>query len=277
MSWSLKSVCMAGCVLALSALAASPAGAFERSQEIWLHKWDNAETASFDRNGNIFLSVRRRIPNAAFNTIDAEKVIKLSPHGKRLGTIDATFVRGGDVYYIIGHGTVTPNGATVVMAGGATHDGTDPQPLVAKFSATTGHLIEAVAVDPSVNDYIGAVAVDPTGQHIYVVDFVDGATSLPDCILELNVSLTERSTVFRSSPVQVAIGLRPSARLRSAGPKATSTSRSTSSERQAGRSGLSARRHVHPTVQGRQRLRRRGQRPRLRLHRRPRRPRRTRP
>jgi len=208
----MKSLCVAGCALAL---AASPAGAFKPTLRLSLGK-SSVYGASVDRAGDIFVTEFLRNPFEAFDGIASDKVVRFAPHGKRLNTIEGAFRQNSDFWFMSADATVTPNGKTVIQAGAATTDGTDPHPLVTEYAAATGRFLRGAALDTDPNDWLAQPAVDPTGQHVYLVDIAGAPLSLPLArIVELNVSdlsvvrrfpLTLTAPLFSFNVDAIAVG-----------------------------------------------------------------------
>lgn len=181
----------AACALAALALAPSPAAAFTRTSSFSSSDITRAQDLAVDRRGDMFITEAEPIPGAGFNTIDATKIVELSPAGKKMRTIRGDFTYGGQRLWVNGAVAVTPNGREVFMGGIVTPDGsTNRAPFVAGYSTATGKFVRGTEFDQSTTHFGGPVAVDSTGTHVYVADGPDfySPKDTPNRIFELNVS-----------------------------------------------------------------------------------------
>jgi hypothetical protein len=127
-----------------------------------------------DRHGTIYMFEATRTQQGSIPSADAANVVELSPSGKKIRSFSTTFRSHGQRVYIDVDGlAVTPNGHEVLVVGNyssSLHGLVDSKPFLAKYSARTGAFIHGYNFD-SDEDRLGVgVAVDPTGQHVYVGD-----------------------------------------------------------------------------------------------------------
>jgi hypothetical protein len=127
-----------------------------------------------DRNGNIYAFKATRTQQGSIPSGDAADVEEISPAGKRLRSFSTTFrVRGQRRYLQVNGLAVTPNGHEVFVVGNvsASLSGlVDSRPFLAEYSASTGVFLRGSGFDGDETRLGVGVAVDPTGQHVYVGD-----------------------------------------------------------------------------------------------------------
>jgi hypothetical protein len=127
-----------------------------------------------DRHGTIYVFKATRTQQGSIPSGDAADVEELSPAGKKIRSFSTTFrVRGQKVYIDVDGLAVTPGGGAVFVVGNYSTELrglVDSKPFLAKYSARTGAFIRGYNFDTDETRLGVGVAVDPTGQHVYVGD-----------------------------------------------------------------------------------------------------------
>jgi hypothetical protein len=162
------------------ALAVSPAAAFTPTLKVTNRGF--LYNAAADRKGDMFAVASGH--QFGFNTLNANNVIQLTPAGKPVRTIVSKVPDGS---YIRGWVAVTPAGGAVLMGGSATTDGTSFRPFVGEYSTSTGKFIRGATFDTSMNDLGGPLAVDSTGQYVYIADHTFKGGGPPNRVFQLDV------------------------------------------------------------------------------------------
>jgi hypothetical protein len=138
-----------------------------------------------DRRGNVYTFKATRTQQGSIPSGDAPDVEELSPSGKTIRSFSTTFrVRGHRLYMQVNGLAVTPGGRDVFVVGNYSQSLSglvDSRPFLAKYSASTGAFLKGYEFDRDETRLGSGVAVDPTGQHVYVGDernpFVGRTTS----------------------------------------------------------------------------------------------------
>jgi hypothetical protein len=127
-----------------------------------------------DRHGNAYTFGATRTQQGSIPSGDAPDVMELSPAGKPIRSFSTTFrVRGQRLYMQVDGLAVTPNGHDVFVVGNYSEKQrglVDSKPFLAKYSASTGAFLKGYQFDGDETRLGSGVAVDPTGQHVYVGD-----------------------------------------------------------------------------------------------------------
>ena len=164
---------------------------------------DGAEnTIAVDRHGNAYTFTATRTQQGSIPSADAPDVEELSPTGKKIRSFSTTFrVHGQRLYMQVNGLAVTPGGKDVFVVGNYSKSLkglVDSKPFLAKYSASTGAFLKGYQFDSDETRLGSGVAVDPTGQHVYVGDernpFVGRTTAR---IYEFDVSGLHEVRQFR--------------------------------------------------------------------------------
>ena len=127
-----------------------------------------------DRHGNAYTFNATRTQQGSIPSGDAPDVEELSPAGKLIRSFSTTFrVRGQRFYMQVDGIAVTPGGQDVFVVGNYSESLSglvDSKPFLAKYSASTGAFLKGYQFDTTDTRLGSGVAVDPTGQHVYVGD-----------------------------------------------------------------------------------------------------------
>ncbi len=127
-----------------------------------------------DRHGNVYTFNATRTQQGSIPSGDAPDVEELSPGGKLIRSFSTTFrVRGRKFYMQVDGLAVTPGGQDVFVVGNYSESLSglvDSKPFLAKYSAPTGAFLKGFEFDTAETRLGSGVAVDPTGQHVYVGD-----------------------------------------------------------------------------------------------------------
>jgi hypothetical protein len=127
-----------------------------------------------DRRGNVYTFKATRTQQGSLPSGDAPNVEEISPAGKLIRSFSTTFRLRGQRHYLQVDGlAVTPNGHDVLVVGNLSESLSglvDSKPFLAKYSASTGAFLRGAGFDGDETRLGAGVAVDPTGQHIYVGD-----------------------------------------------------------------------------------------------------------
>jgi hypothetical protein len=127
-----------------------------------------------DRHGNVYVFKATRTQQGSLPSGDAAAVAEISPAGKLIRSFSTTFrLRGQPHYLQVGGLAVTPNGHDVFVVGNLSDSLSglvDSRPFLAKYSASTGAFLKGAGFDGDETRLGVGVAVDPTGQHVYVGD-----------------------------------------------------------------------------------------------------------
>ncbi len=127
-----------------------------------------------DRHGNAYTFSATRTQQGSIPSGDAADVEELSPAGKRIRSFSTTFrVRGQNLYMQVNGLAVSPSGQDVFVVGNYSQRLSglvDSRPFLAKYSASTGAFLKGYNFDTDETRLGAGVAVDPTGQHVYVGD-----------------------------------------------------------------------------------------------------------
>ncbi len=127
-----------------------------------------------DRRGTIYAFKATRTQQGSLPSGDAPNVEEISPAGKLIRSFSTTFRLRGQRHYLQVDGlAVTPNGHDVFVVGNASKSLSglvDSKPFLAKYSASTGAFLSGNGFDGDETRLGVGVAVDPTGQHVYVGD-----------------------------------------------------------------------------------------------------------
>ncbi|HEY1520936.1 MAG TPA: hypothetical protein VGF91_31215, partial [Solirubrobacteraceae bacterium] len=127
-----------------------------------------------DRHGDVYAFKATRTQQGSLPSGDAADVEEISPAGKLLRSFSTTFrVRGQRRYLQVNGLAVTPNGHDVLVVGNVSDSLSglvDSRPFLAEYSATTGAFLRGKGFDGDETRLSAGVAVDPTGQHVYVGD-----------------------------------------------------------------------------------------------------------
>ena len=127
-----------------------------------------------DRHGNAYTFNATRTQQGSIPSGDAPNVEELSPSGKVIRSFSTTFrVRGQRFYMQVDGLAVTPGGQDVFVVGNYSESLSglvDSKPFLAKYSASTGAFLKGYEFDSAETRLGSGVAVDPTGQHVYVGD-----------------------------------------------------------------------------------------------------------
>ena len=155
-----------------------------------------------DRRGNAYTFTATRTQQGSIPSGDAPDVEELSPTGKRIRSFSTTFrVHGQRLYMQVDGLAVTPGGQDVFVVGNYSKSLSglvDSRPFLAKYSASTGAFLKGYEFDRDETRLGSGVAVDRTGQHVYVGDernpFVGATTAR---IYEFDVSGLHEVRHFR--------------------------------------------------------------------------------
>jgi hypothetical protein len=155
-----------------------------------------------DRHGDAYTFNATRTQQGSIPSGDAADVEELSPAGKTIRSFSTTFRVHGQRFYMQVDGlAVTPGGQDVFVVGNYSESLSglvDSKPFLAKYSASTGAFLKGTEFDRSETRLGSGVAVDPTGQHVYVGDvgnpFVVRTTAR---VLEFDVSGLHEVRSFR--------------------------------------------------------------------------------
>ena len=127
-----------------------------------------------DRHGNVYTFKATRTQQGSIPSGDAPDVLELSPAGKTTRSFSTTFrVRGHRLHMQVDGLAVTPGGQDVFVVGNYSESLSglvDSRPFLAKYSALTGAFRKGYEFDRDETRLGTGVAVDPTGQHVYVGD-----------------------------------------------------------------------------------------------------------
>ena len=127
-----------------------------------------------DQHGNIYAFKATRTQQGSLPSGDAADVEEISPTGKRIRSFSTTFRVGGQRRYLQVDGlAVTPGGHDVLVVGNVSKSLSglvDSRPYLAEYSASTGAFLRGTGFDGDETRLGTGVAVDPTGQHVYVGD-----------------------------------------------------------------------------------------------------------
>jgi hypothetical protein len=127
-----------------------------------------------DRHGNAYTFTATRTQQGSIPSADAPDVEELSPTGKKIRSFSTTFrVHGQKLYMQVDGLAVTPGGKDVFVVGNYSKSLkglVDSKPFLAKYSAATGAFLKGYQFDSDETRLGSGVAVDPTGQHVYVGD-----------------------------------------------------------------------------------------------------------
>ncbi len=127
-----------------------------------------------DRHANVYAFKATRTQQGSIPSGDAPDVEEISPAGKLIRSFATTFrLRGQRHYLQVGGLAVTPNGHDVFVVGNASNSLSglvNSRPFLAKYSALTGAFLKGYGFDGDETRLGVGVAVDPTGQHVYVGD-----------------------------------------------------------------------------------------------------------
>jgi len=127
-----------------------------------------------DRHGNAYTFTATRTQQGSIPSADAPDVEELSPTGKKIRSFPTTFRVHGQKLYIQADGlAVTPGGKDVFVVGNYStglRGLVNSRPFLAKYSASTGAFLKGYRFDTDDTRLGVGVAVDPTGQHVYVGD-----------------------------------------------------------------------------------------------------------
>ena len=127
-----------------------------------------------DRHGDMYTFNATRTQQGSIPSGDAPDVEELSPSGKVIRSFTTTFrVRGQRFYMQVDGLAVTPGGQDVFVVGNYSESLSglvDSKPFLAKYSASTGAFLKGYQFDTADTRLGSGVAVDPTGQHVYVGD-----------------------------------------------------------------------------------------------------------
>jgi hypothetical protein len=127
-----------------------------------------------DRHGNVYTFKSTRTQQGSIPSGDAPDVVELSPAGRTIRSFSTTFrVRGQRLYIQVDGLAVTPGGQDVFVVGNyseSLNGLVDSRPFLAKYSASTGAFLKGYEFDKDQTRLGSGVAVDPTGQHVYVGD-----------------------------------------------------------------------------------------------------------
>ena len=155
-----------------------------------------------DRHGNAYTFKATRTQQGSIPSGDAADVEELSPAGKAIRSFSTTFrVRGQRLYIQVDGLAVTPGGRDVFVVGNYSESRSglvDSRPFLAKYSASTGAFLKGYNFDRDETRLGVGVAVDPTGQHVYVGDERNpflGATTAR--VYEFDVSSLHKVRRFR--------------------------------------------------------------------------------
>jgi hypothetical protein len=169
-----------GGALVAIALAVSPAAAFTSTLKVTSSRFLGGVAA--DRSGDMFAVESGH--NFGFNTLNGDNLIQLTPAGERVRTIVGKVPDGS---YIRGWVAVTPDGGAVLLGGGATTDGSTFRQFVGEYSTSTGRFIRGATFDTDAKDDAGPLAVDSTGQYVYIADGTFKAGGPPNRVFQLDV------------------------------------------------------------------------------------------
>jgi hypothetical protein len=155
-----------------------------------------------DRHGDAYTFKATRTQQGSIPSGDGADVEELSPAGKMIRTFSTSFrVHGQRVYIQVDGLAVTPGGHDVFVVGNYSKSLSglvDSRPFLAKYSASTGAFLNGYQFDSDETRLGSGVAVDPTGQHVYVGDerneFVGRTTAR---IYEFDVSGLHKVRSFR--------------------------------------------------------------------------------
>ena len=127
-----------------------------------------------DRHGNAYTFKATLTQQGSIPSGDAPDVEELSPAGKAIRSFSTTFRARGHLRYMQVDGlAVTPGGQDVFVVGNYSTSLSglvDSRPFLAKYSASTGAFLKGYEFDSKETRLGSGVAVDPTGQHVYVGD-----------------------------------------------------------------------------------------------------------
>ncbi len=125
-------------------------------------------------HGNIYAFKATRTQQGSLPSGDAADVEEISPTGKRIRSFSTTFRVGGQRRYLQVDGlAVTPGGHDVLVVGNVSKSLSglvDSRPYLAEYSASSGAFLRGKGFDGDETRLGTGVAVDPTGQHVYVGD-----------------------------------------------------------------------------------------------------------
>jgi hypothetical protein len=127
-----------------------------------------------DRRGNVYAFKATRTQQGSIPSGDAPDVEEISPAGRLIRSFSTTFrVRGQRRYLQVDGLAVTPNGRDVFVVGNVSKSLSglvDSRPFLAKYSASTGAFLKSYGFDRDETRLGVGIAVDPSGQHVYVGD-----------------------------------------------------------------------------------------------------------
>ncbi len=127
-----------------------------------------------DRHGKAYTFKATRTQQGSIPSGDAPDVEELSPAGKTIRSFSTTFrARGHRRYMQVDGLAVTPGGQDVFVVGNYSTSLSglvDSRPFLAKYSASTGAFLKGYEFGSKETRLGSGVAVDPTGQHVYVGD-----------------------------------------------------------------------------------------------------------
>jgi DNA-binding beta-propeller fold protein YncE len=127
-----------------------------------------------DRHGITYVFVATRTQQGSIPSADAPDVEELSPAGKKIRSFSTTFRVHGQKLYVQANGlAVTPNGAEVFVVGNYSESlsgDANSRPFLAKYSAASGAFLRGYNFDTNGERLGAGVAVDPSGEHVYVGD-----------------------------------------------------------------------------------------------------------
>jgi hypothetical protein len=165
-----------------------------------------------DRHGNAYTFTATRTQQGSIPSADAPDVEELSPAGKKIRSFSTTFRVHGQRLYIQADGlAVTPSGKDVFVVGNYSESLrglVDSKPFLAKYSASTGAFLKGYRFDTDGTRLGVGVAVDRTGQHVYVGDernqFIGRTTAR---VYEFDVSRLHELRHFRLAGNDVCCAL----------------------------------------------------------------------
>jgi hypothetical protein len=201
-------------VAALATTAVLTAGApaahaFTNGGEFASPGWiDGPNKLAADNNGDAFALRVFNIPGSDFGAAFGYSVQEISRTGQVIRAFPSTFEANGNTLYVVGANiAATPNGAVVVLVGGDSSDGDSSKPFVGEYSTATGQFLRGLNFDLTPGVDTDGVAVDPSGQHIFVLA---SAATTEGNVYEFNISNLAEVREFPLNGNHVSPSMQPS-------------------------------------------------------------------